>query len=928
MRHNQNTRWGTIVSRSLLGCSFAVLGASMLWQPSISLGQSFPPSPTPNTSFNTSLAPGDISPPPSGDVFDNDNEDMVETYNRGPLHEAFATPAAETGVETPVIPKQPPENVNEIPPDERPEGDNVMWIPGYWAWDEDVDDYLWVSGIWRDAPPGTRWLPGYWEQVDSGFRYIHGAWVGIEADQITYVPQPPETLEQGPNSPQPGDNYMWIPGSWSYVNNDYAWNPGYWNPVQQDYVWNPPSYNYCSAGYMYNPGYWDYPVYRRGFVFAPVRFNRPWRGGYYYRPRVVIRTWNNFFVNLFVRPRYGYYAFGNYYGPRYANRGFQPFVAFNGSRRGFYDPLFNYNRAVHGNTFVTQLNGWNNYYNRNENNRPPVTFREQLAFNQRNQGAGNSATNLRVSQRFSDVIKNNDAPVRLTKLDNTSRQNITRVSNDLRDLSTLRSREEISFRNKGVAGADAKLGIGKNNAGDNKAGDADAKLGIQNRNHLKLPGDKGMLSTQIEERTTLRQQRLSNADKNGDRGNNNSIKDNVGADNKGAGNNRDRVLDQMSTRQQSSKLPKLPGNATPAEGKKPLNNIITNPKDANKGINENGDDKAGNNRPGRTNNNLPGMNNPNGDNKTGDRMGNNRPGKDNNLPGVNDPGKNLPGMNPSGNDKSSNLPNVNDGRNNKGNTDPNVGKDNSPPAKMPRNQGGNNPANNPKLPNLNPSKGSDNSGAPKNTAPKIGNDGGGRNQGGGNPSGGNPGSGNKGGGNPGANPNPRPSKSEGGGGGSGGAGGGSGRKNSKQSIDLDAGVSRSLNTSPNLPSMNLRSSGNNSGNTGIRSINSISAPKNNPSSIQIQRQQNQTSRSLNLGNSGGGNAPKSIRSSGNPSPVKSIPRATNNSSSGNAPRVNSIKSGGGSAPRISNSSSGNKSGGNATQGNNRSGGGGKSRDKK
>ncbi len=37
-------------------------------------------------------------------------------------------------------------------PDQKPEGTNVQWIPGYWSWDDERKDYLWVSGFKRDVP--------------------------------------------------------------------------------------------------------------------------------------------------------------------------------------------------------------------------------------------------------------------------------------------------------------------------------------------------------------------------------------------------------------------------------------------------------------------------------------------------------------------------------------------------------------------------------------------------------------------------------------------------------------------------------------------------------------------------------------------------------------------------------------------------------
>ena len=61
----------------------------------------------------------------------------IEVQARGPIHEAFATPTAEAKA-TPYMNKKPPVPIEEMPPEEKPEG-NVVWIGGYWAWDDDRD---------------------------------------------------------------------------------------------------------------------------------------------------------------------------------------------------------------------------------------------------------------------------------------------------------------------------------------------------------------------------------------------------------------------------------------------------------------------------------------------------------------------------------------------------------------------------------------------------------------------------------------------------------------------------------------------------------------------------------------------------------------------------------------------------------------------
>src|SRR4051812_2159217 len=86
----------------------------------------------------------------------------VDVQARGPVHEAFATPTGEPAATSPV-PKKPPAPIEEMPPEQKPEGDAV-WIGGYWAYDDDRQDFLWVSGCWRTLPPGRQWVAGYWRE--------------------------------------------------------------------------------------------------------------------------------------------------------------------------------------------------------------------------------------------------------------------------------------------------------------------------------------------------------------------------------------------------------------------------------------------------------------------------------------------------------------------------------------------------------------------------------------------------------------------------------------------------------------------------------------------------------------------------------------------------------------------------------------------
>src|SRR4051794_19625437 len=207
-----------------------------------------------------------------------DDASGMQVLTQGPVHEAFAEPVVYDPQPTPEIPKQPPAPIEETPPEQKPEGDNVQWIPGYWAWDDGRNDFLWISGIWRAVPPGRQWVPGYWTQRGQGYQWVPGAWVPLEQPQagtLQYLPTPPASIEEGPNIPPPSDNVTWAPGCWYWAENRYVWRPGYWVPVQPDWLWVPAHYVWTPNGSLFVDGNWDRPVAAPGHMFAPVYSQRP-----------------------------------------------------------------------------------------------------------------------------------------------------------------------------------------------------------------------------------------------------------------------------------------------------------------------------------------------------------------------------------------------------------------------------------------------------------------------------------------------------------------------------------------------------------------------------------------------------------------------------------------------------------------------------
>jgi hypothetical protein len=275
-----------------------------------------------------------------------DADQGAEVLTRGPVHEAFAETVTfdpEAGV---VVPKAPPEAIEELPPEQRPEGDNVAWIPGYWAWDDERNDFLWVSGIWRDLPPGREWVAGYWGESGKGAQWTSGYWADAQASETEYLPEPPQSVEEGPNIAARSADQTWLPGNWVWQQNRYAWRPGFWSIVQPNWVWVPDHYIRTPRGYVYVDGYYDYSINRRGILFAPAYFNASvyTRPGFFYSPSTVIDL-GLFTDHLFVRSGYGHYYFGDYYAASYSTVGFYPWFSFH--NHGGYDPIYAHHRWQH-----------------------------------------------------------------------------------------------------------------------------------------------------------------------------------------------------------------------------------------------------------------------------------------------------------------------------------------------------------------------------------------------------------------------------------------------------------------------------------------------------------------------------------------------------------------------------------------------------
>ncbi len=268
----------------------------------------------------------------------------LEVQTRGPVHEGYAEPAVSNPESGLVVSQAPPQAIEEMPPDQRPDDDTAIWVPGYWGWDDDRNDFIWISGIWRIPPPGYNWVPGYWAKAQDGYQWIPGFWQPVTSQEIAYLPPPPQSLEVGPTGPSPTPDNIWCPGTWYWQETRYVWRPGFWMPGRLNWVWTPAHYVWTPRGTVFVSGYWDYPIDHRGILFAPVYVERKvyFRQPYVYTPSVVIST-GALAVHLFTRPRYEHYYFGDYYANEYAKRGIRPWFELS-KRHPQPDPIFAYEK--------------------------------------------------------------------------------------------------------------------------------------------------------------------------------------------------------------------------------------------------------------------------------------------------------------------------------------------------------------------------------------------------------------------------------------------------------------------------------------------------------------------------------------------------------------------------------------------------------
>src|SRR3954447_19478094 len=188
-----------------------------------------------------------VQPGPSDQLTVNDSRSTVKS-----LHEAtLLTPQVATPVH---IDKAPPTTIADRPGIDAPET-GAQWVDGYWDWDEEQKDFVWVTGTWRVSPPGRFWVNGSWKRDEQGWYRVPGFWSERKTD--VRRDGPPSVGREDRTGPAPSPDSFLIPGQYVPAGDGVVWRPGFWARSQPGWEWVPARWVRLSEGWTYREGHWE-----------------------------------------------------------------------------------------------------------------------------------------------------------------------------------------------------------------------------------------------------------------------------------------------------------------------------------------------------------------------------------------------------------------------------------------------------------------------------------------------------------------------------------------------------------------------------------------------------------------------------------------------------------------------------------------------
>ena len=331
----------------------------------------------------------------NGTILLSDQEALI----RGPIHEAFAIPRRESYCrieQLPVAGRAPPEQLREARPAMPGDEGDWMWAPGYWSWDEQRRDFVWVSGFWRRSPEGRRWKPGEWSLIDGSYRWLAGFWFAENDDSTVVTSTPPQPVSQAPTVTPPSDNHFWRTGYWEPGEGTHDWKAGTWMEQRAGRVWRPAAYYRRAGGTVFVSGFWDLLPAERGQLFASVAFYRPVDKNQSFRfvPKSRLADSATLMMHLFVRENDPTFYYGNYFSNGFAKLGYRPWYTAS-ARQVDASPLFRYYESTYRRSGIDFLETMKFYEQSVRAN--PSRFSNQLVFPvSQAEGTADSALATRV----------------------------------------------------------------------------------------------------------------------------------------------------------------------------------------------------------------------------------------------------------------------------------------------------------------------------------------------------------------------------------------------------------------------------------------------------------------------------------------------------------------------------------------------------
>ena len=91
-------------------------------------------------------------------------------------------------------------------------------------------------------------------QTPSGVATVQSP---VGASSVVVMQAPPAAQQEVPTV-RPSNNHTWVPGYWTWRNDQYLWMAGRWEiPPRSGAVWIPPRWQQEGSAWRFYEGYWD-----------------------------------------------------------------------------------------------------------------------------------------------------------------------------------------------------------------------------------------------------------------------------------------------------------------------------------------------------------------------------------------------------------------------------------------------------------------------------------------------------------------------------------------------------------------------------------------------------------------------------------------------------------------------------------------------